>query len=282
MILIGLTTWSDHPSLIHGKNRKVTLSEYAQHFPVVEVDNPFYGIPKIKTVENWQKQVPNNFQFILKANYLMTKHHLPQFGEDNEQVRRETFMRYGEMVDPLVNSNQLASVLFQFPPYFRLNNDNIRYLRLIREWMGSLPISIEFRNPSWYGDEISHDVHDYLKSLKMSEVVVDEPHNLSDGVPFEPFVTDKNFVMMRLHGQNQKGWFEKSSQWRKKRTLYRYNEDELKHFAEVVNDLQKQAKVVCVIFNNNSGHDAADNALQLKKILGLNFGGLAPMQLDLF
>lgn len=40
-----------------------------------------------------------------------------------------------------------------------------------------------------------------------------------------------------------------------------------------------------VIFNNNSGGDAADNALQLQQLLGLEFPDLAPKapeQIDLF
>ena len=68
MITIGLTTFSEHPSLIDGAKRKVRLTEYSGHFPVVELDTPFYAIPKVEVVTNWQKQVPKNFQFILKAN----------------------------------------------------------------------------------------------------------------------------------------------------------------------------------------------------------------------
>lgn len=37
-----------------------------------------------------------------------------------------------------------------------------------------------------------------------------------------------------------------------------------------------------MIFNNNSGGDAADNALQLQKLLGISFDGLSPLQMDLF
>ncbi len=74
MITIGLTTFSDHPALIDGVKRKVRLTEYSAHFPVVELDTPFYAIPKSTVIENWQHQVPKNFQFILKANRVMTMH----------------------------------------------------------------------------------------------------------------------------------------------------------------------------------------------------------------
>ena len=46
MITIGLTTWTEHPSLLGG-TEKLTLTEYSGVLPVVEVDTPFYGIPKV-------------------------------------------------------------------------------------------------------------------------------------------------------------------------------------------------------------------------------------------
>ena len=42
---------------------------------------------------------------------------------------------------------------------------------------------------------------------------------------------------------------------------------------------------VCVIFNNNGGHAAAGNALELQQLLDVHFANLAPrppQQLDLF
>lgn len=50
----------------------------------------------------------------------------------------------------------------------------------------------------------------------------------------------------------------------------------------MVQDLNEQVDEVCVIFNNNSGRDAAPNALQLQELLHVSFNDLAPMQLDLF
>ncbi len=148
--------------------------------------------------------------------------------------------------------------------------------------MSGYPVAVEFRNSTWYGEEITEDVAGYLKELGMTMVAVDEPHTTNAGVPFEPIVTNENLALLRLHGRNVKGWTEHSADWRSKRTLYRYSQDELQEFAKVVSDLDQQANEVCIIFNNNSGGDAADNALQLKKIMGIDFGGLSPVQMDLF
>lgn len=50
-----------------------------------------------------------------------------------------------------------------------------------------------------------------------------------------------------------------------KRTLYRYSEKELQELAHEVKVVDSKTKEVGVIFNNNSGGDAAENALALQK-----------------
>lgn len=281
MITIGLTTWTEHPALIGGEDRPVTLTEYAGRLPVVELDTPFYGIPKDTTIAKWQAQVPEGFQFILKANQVMTGH--------DRQVTSPTpdlasvFAAYRQAVAPLEKKGQLLTILFQFPPFFSRTTANIQYLREIRTWMGTLPIAVEFRNPSWFVTPgLTADVMAYLKSLNMTNVTTDEPHHLNDGIPLNETVTTPHLAVFRLHGQNAQGWFNQGASWRKTRTLYRYREDELQALATRVRRVAAQAQNVCVIFNNNSGRDAAPNALRLQAILGLEWTNLAPQQLDLF
>lgn len=98
MITIGLTTWKEHPALINDEQRDVSLTEYAAILPTVEVDTPFYGIPRASTVTKWQQMVPPEFQFILKANKLMTKH---DYGTDevDDDARKTAFAEYKEMID---------------------------------------------------------------------------------------------------------------------------------------------------------------------------------------
>jgi len=282
LITIGLTTWADHPSLIENEDRKVTLTEYAGFFPVVEVDTSFYGIPKLTTVENWQKSVPEKFQFILKANQIMTLHDGVNADEYLNDEHRLAITEFRKMVRPLVEAKQLKTILFQFPPYFNCETANIRYLWDIRELMGDLPISVEFRNQSWYDPAVQEETMLYLKKLRMSHVSVDEPSSVPNGVPLVSTVTNSHLAVLRLHGQNAEGWAQKGPNWRKTRTLYRYSEEELQNFATLVKQMQEKSEEVCIIFNNNSGHDAAENALRLKEILNISFDGLGPLQLGLF
>ncbi|CAM3067302.1 DUF72 domain-containing protein [Lactiplantibacillus plajomi] len=280
MITIGLTTWSEHPSLLGGTD-KLTLTEYSGVLPVVEVDTPFYGIPRVTTVAKWQKAVPARFQFILKANQVMTLHNTQDEGLSMDALKT-AYREYRAMLKPLIQHQQLKAVLFQFPPFFERSNRNFHYLQRMVDWLPGVPIAVEFRNQSWYQPGVKDAVFDFLRDLGVAHVVVDEPHALNDGVTFEPVVTSPKLALLRLHGRNQKGWSNKGPDWRGQRTLYRYSDQELNDFKTVVEQLAPQTEEVCVIFNNNSGGDAADNALQLKALLGISFGDLGPQQLDLF
>ncbi|GAY74217.1 DUF72 domain-containing protein [Lentilactobacillus kosonis] len=91
MINIGLTTFADHPDLSVDGKKQSRLSEYSSHFPIVEMDTPFYAIPKVSVIEHWQQQAPDNFQFILKANQLMTLHDIAKGDQVNKEDRQTVF-----------------------------------------------------------------------------------------------------------------------------------------------------------------------------------------------
>lgn len=280
-ITIGLTTWTEHPALINNEQRPVTLNEYAQYLPTVEVDTFFYALPQVTTIQNWLAEVPEAFQFIVKAHRGMTLHKRGQEKGELEQL----FNRYRKTVAPLVAAGQLKTVLFQFPPYFDASPQDIEYLRLVRLWMGNLPIAIELRNQTWYRPGTLKSLLTFCRELHFTLVAADEPHGTVTSVPFVLATTNPDLVMMRLHGQNTEGWINQGKSWRKTRTLYKYSPAELQAFCDQINQLTPQPKELCVIFNNNSGKDAAPNALQLQKMLDIHFTGLAPRspeQIDLF
>ncbi len=73
MITIGLTTWKKHPALIQDVQRDVTLPEYAAVLPVVELDT-YTVSQERRQLKIGKNRCQKSFQFILKANKLMTKH----------------------------------------------------------------------------------------------------------------------------------------------------------------------------------------------------------------
>lgn len=116
-------------------------------------------------------------------------------------------------------------------------------------------------------------------------VVADEPQAGEGSVPLVPAVTDSNLALIRMHGRNRHGWVKpkgRDTNWRDVRYLYKYNKEELQELKEHVSELQQQTKDIYVIFNNNSGGDAAGNAKEFQAMLGIEYEGLAPKQLGLF
>ncbi|KRL05103.1 DUF72 domain-containing protein [Liquorilactobacillus oeni] len=282
MITIGLTTWSEHQYLLKNKTRPVTLSEYAAHFPTVEVDTSFYGIPQKTTILKWQQQVPCSFQFIIKANRALT-------GHTNEKLDilqlKERFSQFEKALQPLVKAHQLKTILCQFPPFFDATRKNVAYLRFFRNQLPNLPLALELRNQSWYIQKNRSSLISFCKKQHYTLVAADEPTQENASVPFFPVATTSELLVMRLHGRNQKGWFNPGKEWRKQRTLYRYNSKELLELKRKIEVLQSNVKEICVIFNNNSGGDAAPNALELKQLLKIDFpdlGPLPPEQTELF
>ena len=198
---------------------------------------------------------------------------------------RAVFTQFKQVVAPLVSTGQLKTVLFQFPPYFDARTEHIEYLRTVRELMGNLPVAVELRNRSWYQSGVGDALVNYCRDLKLTLVAADEPHQTQGGIPFFLTTTTPHLTLIRLHGRNQAGWQAGGKDWRGKRTLYRYSASELTDLAQAIQEQQPQPKETCVIFNNNSGGDAADNAVALSRQMDLHFTGLTkqdPTQLELF
>jgi len=279
MITIGLTGWSDHPLIAPNRQRK--LEDYASHFPFVEMDTSFYGIPSEKSIHSWIDKTPDAFQFIPKAYSPMTLH---KPWEQEFSNITELFDTFKVRFYPLVKEKRVKAFLFQFPPFFHYNQKNIDYLYTVGHQMGALPVAIEFRHPSWFQPKNKKHTLNILKENFFSYTVVDQPQTPGNSIPTLLEVTNSQLALYRLHGQNYSGWLNANEDpdWRKTRTLYDYNLEELQNIQKNTEKLAKQVEEVAVIFNNNSGGHAAKNAKELQNMMGLDFEGLNPQQLDLF
>jgi uncharacterized protein YecE (DUF72 family) len=121
-----------------------------------------------------------------------------------------------------------------------------------------------------------------MKNHRFSLVVVDEPKKLSTTVPLDPYVTNEDFTFFRFHGRNDMGWTATGPDAQKVRTNYRYNAEELTELQRAVESAKEKSKEIAVIFNNNAGGDAAENAIEFKRRLDLDYDELNPSQLELF
>ena len=48
------------------------LEAYVRHFPTVEIDSTFYGVPKTTTIQGWYQRTLANFKFAAKFPKLIT------------------------------------------------------------------------------------------------------------------------------------------------------------------------------------------------------------------
>ncbi|KGM44722.1 DUF72 domain-containing protein [Neobacillus niacini] len=281
MIYIGVTGWGDHDSLYPGQmSPRDKLKEYAGYFPTVEVDNAFYAIQPKRNATKWVNDTPSSFQFIVKAYQGMTGH---QRGEALFGNKQEMFQAFKESLEPYIEASKLAMVLFQFPPWFDCKRENVEYLRWCKNVMGDLPCALEFRHQSWFTPRFRHLTLDFMSEEKWIHSICDEPQSGAGSIPAILEAIDSEKLLIRFHGRNMHGWQKRQAEnWREVRYLYRYNQQELQEWADIIRKLAKESANVYVLFNNNSGGDAADNAKEMIDLLDIKYEDLAPRQLDLF
>jgi uncharacterized protein YecE (DUF72 family) len=136
------------------------LAHYATRFPVVEVNNSFYMLPRAETFLRWREETPEGFLFAVKANRFIT--HIRRLREAGDPVA--LFWSRATLL-----GDKLGPVLFQLPPNFRADP------ALLAEFLGLLPAGMraafEFREPSWWRDE----VYDLLDRSGAAWVLADRP-----------------------------------------------------------------------------------------------------------
>ncbi|WP_436960392.1 DUF72 domain-containing protein [Staphylococcus xylosus] len=282
MINIGLTGWGDHDSLYEDLQLKTNkLATYASHFPIVELDATYYAIQPERNIRKWIKETPDRFKFIVKIHQALTLH---ADYHDFAETRQTLVDQFKMMLQPLKDENKLAMVLVQFPPWFDCTVQNITYIRYIRAQLVDFPVCVEFRHQSWFNESFKEETLSFLTQQNIIHAVCDEPQVGQGSVPMVNRITNET-AFVRYHGRNVHGWTKKDmtdDAWREVRYLYDYSEQELKTLIDKVKVLEHKAKDIYVVFNNNSGGHAAQNAKTYQRLLGIDYQGLAPKQLKLF
>ncbi|MFB1049358.1 DUF72 domain-containing protein [Paraliobacillus sp. JSM ZJ581] len=281
-VFIGLTGWGDHDSLYHHQTKiKDKLATYSAHFPIVEVDSSFYAVQSVQNYEKWCNETPVNFKFIIKAHQSMT-------GHDRKKITnveaKKLFQSFLESIEPVRRHNKLLYILFQFPPWFDVRDVHVKKLQKIKQLLPNLPIAIEFRHQSWFYPKNKQQTLALLRACDWINTICDEPQAGATSIPTVLEKTNDSHAFIRMHGRNLHGWNRngRGDEWRKVRFLYRYNQKELIEWCENIRYLQSKVNDVSIVFNNNSGGDAADNAKQLIDLLGVTYDNLNSKQLDLF
>jgi len=186
--------WKGHfyPEKIAAKDM---LKFYAQTFGTVEVNNTFYRMPKPEAFQAWAAEVPDDFQFVIKASKRIT--HDRRLGDVADSTAY--MLQMAGTLGP-----KLGPFLVQLPPNFKKDVDKLR------NFLGMLTpparAAFEFRHESWYDDE----VYAVLREAKQAWCVADTGE---EGDP--PFVATCDWGYLRLR-------------------KVEYTEDDLKNWAEEI------------------------------------------------
>lgn len=136
------------------------LNFYASQLNGVEVNYTFRARPALKTLENWCQATPANFSFAVKAHQRIT--HIKRL----KDVASDISSFYNSL-QPLVAANKLGPVLFQLPPFLKIDEERLRAL------FECIPkgtrAAIEFRNDSWFTDRVFHLMREHDVALCVAE-----------------------------------------------------------------------------------------------------------------
>ena len=123
--------------------QKQMLSYYAQHFSAVEMNNTHYRMPTATLLESWAAEVPASFRFGLEAPQVIT--HFKRLKEVDQPMAQFLSVAAGLQ-------KKLGPLLFQLPPNFKKDVPRLEaFLKLLE---GEPPTAFEFRNQSWFDDEV--------------------------------------------------------------------------------------------------------------------------------
>ena len=156
-------------------------------------------------------------------------------------------------------------VLFQFPRWFYLRQDNREFIIQCQERLPKYRVAVEFRNKGWLnGSEKEHTLS-LLGDNNLVYVSVDEPQGLPSSVPPLAEATS-DIAVVRFHGRNKENW-EKSGISVAERFKYLYAKEELGEWLPRLSYLASQTKQLHVLFNNCYGDYEVRNARDIGNLM---------------
>jgi uncharacterized protein YecE (DUF72 family) len=236
VIRIGTSGWSYkhwintfYPIEIKPKDH---FQYYRQFFNTVEINNSFYRLPKKEIFANWEKEVPKDFTYVIKASRFIT--HMKKLIDPKQSIA--LFFEHIAFL-----KKKVGAILFQLPPNMKANF--IRLEDFVKQLPKGYRYVFEFRNVDWYRDEI----YQLLQKYNCAFCIYELNGHLS------PIQVTADFVYLRLHGPGDK---------------YRgsYSTAALKKWAKQCKEWLK-SKDVFVYFDNDEEGYAAFNAIQLKALI---------------
>ena len=254
---VGTSGWSYPPSSGPGSWTGVfyplaktdELKFYSRYFNAVEINSTFYRPCAAKTAESWVKRTPADFEFTVKA--------WQQFTHRKGNWTQVEVDQFKEGILPLMESDKLGCVLFQFPASFRHTPETMDGLRSLLEVFGDYPKTVELRHRSW-GDALP-----MLQSFEAVPAFIDEP-KFKDSIRQDFQAVGGKFLYLRLHGRKFEKWWR--HEHRNERYDYLYTAEELRPYAIRLKSVLENENIrrAYIFFNNHPGAKAVANAVMMR------------------
>ena len=211
------------------------LQYYADRFDSVEINHSFYQLPKKETFERWRKETGRDFLFSIKASRYIS--HMKKLKDP------------GETVPPLLSKadflkEKLGPILFQLPPGWSVNQERLQnFLSFLPEGYRYV---FEFRDFSWH----TAGIIDMLSRRGAAFCIFEMAGQRS----LKEVTAD--FVYVRLHGPDREAY------------KGMYTSQDLAGWAGAFSSWANQGKEVFCYFDNDEKGFAAQNALELNRMIG--------------
>jgi uncharacterized protein YecE (DUF72 family) len=208
------------------------LEYYAERFDTVEINNTFYRLPEAETFGAWARRAPPRFVYAVKASRFLT--HMKKLKDPAEplQLFFSRAVRLGGSFGP---------VLYQLPPRWPVN------LERFETFLAALPKgrrhTVEFREPSWYSDEVMSLLTRHRVALCLHDMQGSETGQLAPGP----------FVYVRFHGTSKYSGS--------------YPDETIDRWAEWLAARVREKMKVFAYFNNDTGGHAPRDAVRLRSAL---------------
>jgi uncharacterized protein YecE (DUF72 family) len=154
------------------------FEHYTTLFDTVELNNTFYRLPPVTTVEKWAAQAPPGFTYALK---------LGAFGSHRMKLRDAASWLPNHLDRARRLGAALGPTLVQLPPKWR------RDVERLDEFLSVAPKdvrwAVELREPSWVHDDVFDVLRHHGAALCLHDLLADHPMILT---------TDWTYV--RFHG----------------------------------------------------------------------------------
>lgn len=225
-----------------------SMKKYFQTFSIVEVQQTFYKIPQLKTLQKWREQAPKDFRFTIKCfqgvTHTVDSPTWRRFGKMPQNSQNYGFLKSTKEVQNSWNQTLDAAkaldaevIVVQTPPSFEDDRENLanaeKFFSIVKQEK-----QVAFEPRGWKDDNISS----ICKKFNLIHCI--------DPFAANPLWSSKT-AYLRLHG----------SPPGRRMYSYKYTQQDLLRLKNFVESME--ADRIYVIFNNISMFEDAQSFMEM-------------------